>query len=233
MFRHRGGKLITVAIVDDHPVVRAGMRAVLEAAPDIKIVAEGSDGAGALRLVAEHKPDVLVLDLNLPDRSGLDVAQELCKQEVDTAILILTAHHDSQMVFGLLERGAIGYVLKDEALEMLVNAVRAAARGESWLSPSVARDVVRRAIGKTPVVPPHPSFPDLTPAELQVLRLLAQGLDNTAIAQQLVVTKRTVQNHVSNIYGKLGVNSRTEAMLYALQQGLVQLPPAADASDEF
>jgi DNA-binding NarL/FixJ family response regulator len=221
--------LINVVIVDDHPIVRAGMRSVLHAAGDIAILGEGACGADALRLVSELRPDVLVLDVNLPDTNGLEVARQVCALVLHTAILILTVHKDSQTIFNLLECGATGYVLKDEALETLANAVRAVARGESWLSPSVALQVVQRATGK--VVRPEPACPALTPGELRVLRLLAAGLDNAAIARQLVVTKRTVQNHVSNIYGKLGMNSRTEAMLYAIQHGLTRIASAGDLPD--
>ncbi|MBN1888409.1 MAG: response regulator transcription factor [Thermoflexales bacterium] len=227
--------MITVAIIDDHPVVRAGMRAVLEAAANIQVVAEGTSGADALRLVAEHKPDVLVLDVNLPDMNGLQVAQTLRQQSPQTAILVLTVYNDKQTVFGLLECGAIGYVLKDEAPETLVSAVQAAARGESWLSPAVASQVVRRAVEHAPAVQPIPapgSAADLTPRELEVLRLLALGLDNAAIAQRLVVTTRTVQNHVSAIYSKLPVSSRTEAALYAIRHGLAQVAPSGETPDE-
>ncbi len=221
--------MIQVIIVDDHPVVRAGIRTVLDAAPDVTVIAEGINGADALRLVNQHHPDVLVLDVNLPDLNGVEVTRQLCEQGTRTAILIMTVHDDKQTVFGLLENGATGYVLKDEALETLASAVRAAARGESWLSPAVARQVVQRAVGQTSPsspakAPPHP----LTPREMEVLCLLAQGLDNAAIAQKLVVTKRTVQNHVSNIYGKLNVTSRTEAVLYAIRHGLVELSSSGD-----
>jgi DNA-binding NarL/FixJ family response regulator len=219
--------VITVIIIDDHPVVRAGMRSILDIAGDIEVVADGTNGSDALRLVARYKPDVLVLDLSLPDISGLEVARQLCLEDTSTAILVLTAHNDRQTIFGLLECGAIGYVLKDEALETLSNAVRAAARGESWLSPSVASQVVQAALRQgVQEIPPGADASDdagLTARELEVLRLLAQGFDNTAIAQKLVVTKRTVQNHVSNIYGKLGVDSRTEAMLYAIRRGWVEV----------
>lgn len=213
---------ITVIIVDDHPVVRTGMRAVLEAAEDVEVVAEGTTGAEALSLVDYHRPDVLVLDVNLPHMSGLDVARHLSKRETSTAVLVLTVHDDRQTVFGLLESGAVGYVLKDEAPETLVKAVRAAARGESWLSPSIARDVVRRAVD-TDTTSHEPPPSTLTPREREVLCLLAQGLDNTTIAERLVVTKRTVQNHVSTIYGKLGVETRTQAALYAIRRGLVEV----------
>ena len=221
----------TVVVVDDHPVVRAGVRTVLDAAEDITLLAEGTAGADALRLVALHHPDVLVLDVNLPDISGVEVTRRLRAQGETVAVLVMTVHDDSQTVFGLLENGATGYVLKDEALETLVRAVRAVAQGASWLSPSVASQVVKRAVGDVTTVS-DPSFASLTPRELEVLRLLARGLDNAAIARALVVTKRTVQNHVSNIYGKLNLTSRTEAALYAIRCGLVEVPSADDVRDE-
>ena len=227
--------MITIVVVDDHPIVRAGMRAVLDAADDMTVVAEGVNGAEALQLVAQHCPMVLVLDVNLPDLNGVEVTRRLREQHTSTAILALTVHADSQTIFGLLESGAIGYVLKDEALETLANAVRAAAHGDSWLSPAVARQVVQRAVEHTT----HNSAPltstdviPLTFSERQVLSLLAQGLDNAAIAGQLVITKRTVQNHISNIYGKLNVATRTEAMLYALRHGLAQVEPMDDQRDD-
>ena len=226
--------MITVAIVDDHPIVRAGLRTILGAAGDIRVVAEGATAAEALRLAAESQPDVLVLDVNLPDGNGIDVARELCANGPHPAILILTVHRDPQTIFGLLECGAVGYVLKDEALETLAHAVRAVAQGEAWLSPAVASQVVHRAV-KQEVSRPQARPPQdhkLTPAELRVLRLLAEGRDNAAIANILVVTKRTVQNHISNLYGKLGVTSRTEAMLYAIRHGLAEIPPGGGKNDE-
>jgi DNA-binding NarL/FixJ family response regulator len=222
--------MITIVIVDDHPVVRAGMRTVLMAAADMAVVAEGASGREALRLVNELQPDVLVLDVNLPDLNGLDVTRRLRASDGPPAILILTVHDDTQTIMGVLEAGATGYLLKDEALETLVRAVRAVARGESWLSPTVANEVVRRAVA--PVS--HPGElpdPPLTPREMEVLCLLARGLDNAAIARKLVVTKRTVQNHVSNIYGKLGVTSRTEAALVAMRRGWVRPPGQEEADD--
>ncbi len=222
--------MIKVVIVDDHPIVRAGMRKVLETTDDIVVVAEGTSGAEALRLVSQYGPDVLVLDVSLPELSGVEVTRQLRARGATSAILILTVHSDGETIFGLLESGATGYVLKDEALETLVSAVRAAARGESWLSPAVARKVMNRALGAA-TAPAPPAF-DLTPRELEILCLLAQGLDNAAIAQRLVVTVRTVQNHVSTIYDKLGVTSRTEAALVAIRHGLVQIATAADVRDE-
>lgn len=216
--------MTTVVVVDDHPVVRAGMRALLESARDLNVLAEGATGAEALDLVASRRPDVLVLDVNLPDLSGLEVARRLQTRGDPTAILILTVRDDRQTIFELLESGAAGYVLKDEAPERLVHAVRVVARGESWLSPAVAREVIERAV--TPEdAPAEELLEPLTPRESEVLSLLAQGLDNAAIAERLVVTKRTVQNHVSTIYSKLDVSSRTQAALYALRHGLAQIEP--------
>ena len=219
--------MIGVLVVDDHPIVRAGMRTVLASANDITVVAEGACGDDALRLMDEHRPDVLVLDVNLPDLNGLEVTRRLRAADAGGAILILTVHDDSETVMGLLETGATGYVLKDEALETLVSAVRAAACGDSWLSPAVARKVVRRAVGS-----PAPEHPGLTPREMEVLCLLARGLDNAAIAREMVITRRTVQNHVSNIYGKLGVTSRTAAALLAIQHGWVSIPPQGGTRGE-
>ncbi len=216
--------MITIALVDDHPIVRAGMRSILQAAGDVEVVGEGESGADALRLAAECCPDVLALDVQLPDMSGLEVTRRLRAQGTQTAILILTAHDDRETVFGLLESGAVGYVLKDEALETLVNAVRAAARGETWLSPAVAGQVVQRAVTRLPPGA-DPLLAALTRREVEVLRLIGRGLDNTAIAQELVLTKRTVQNHISNLYAKLGVSSRTEAALLAIRHGLTDERP--------
>ncbi|MHC1781808.1 MAG: response regulator [Anaerolineaceae bacterium] len=219
--------MISVVIIDDHPIVRAGMRTVLECADDINVVAEGGNGSDALRLVEEHSPDVLVLDIGLPDRSGIEVTADLHKKNLPTAVLILTAQDDAQIIFHLLENGAIGYVLKDEALETLANAVRAAANGKSWLSPTIASQVIQRAV-KEPVTRPKDDrsatiIENFTQREREILCLLADGLDNAAIAARLTITKRTVQNHICNIYGKLGVNSRAEAMLFAIHHGLTQV----------
>ncbi len=222
--------MTSVVIVDDHPVVRAGIRAALSSTGDLRVIAEGTCGADALRLVDLHRPDVLVLDVNLPDVSGVDVTRRLCAQQATTAILILTVHDDRETVFGLLECGARGYVLKDDALETVAGAVRAVASGETWLSPGVAGQVVHRTFG-TASSPAGPAPLPLTPRECQVLCLLAQGLDNAAIARELVVTTRTVQNFVSSIYGKLGVTSRTQATLIAIRHGLVQVSPEKRSPD--
>ncbi len=211
---------LSVVIVDDHPIVRAGMIAILDAAQGVRVVAEGADAADAMRLTLLHRPDVLALDINLPDANGLQVTRRLRAQGVTTPILILTAYEDPRWVFGLLEAGANGYALKDEAVETLVDAVQAVARGENWFSPAITRQVLSRALGQEDGRETTAAIP-LTPRETEVLQWLARGLDNAAIAQKLVVTKRTVQNHVSSIYGKLSVSTRTEAALWAIRHGLI------------
>jgi DNA-binding NarL/FixJ family response regulator len=218
---------VRIVIIDDHPIVRAGLRQVLEAAAGMAVVAEGASGADALRLLADSRPDVLVLDVNLPDMSGVEVMRRAHERDVPTPILILTIHDDRETVLGLLEAGAAGYVLKEDAAETLAGAVRAVARGDSWLSPKIVGHVLRRARGETPTEPLSP----LTPREVEVLRLLARGLDNEAIAGRLVLSRRTVQNHVSAIYGKLGIASRAEAVLYALSHQLAAMPPTEPGAD--
>src|SRR5512139_1137988 len=158
-------EMTTVVIVDDHPIVRAGMRAILSAGADVNVVGEGENGADALRLIGELCPDVLALDVQLPDLNGLEVTRRLHAQGSRTAILILTIHTDHETVFGLLEAGAVGYVLKDEAPETLVSAVRAAGRGESWFSPAVASQVVRRAVGAPRLEPADEILGTLTARE--------------------------------------------------------------------
>jgi two-component system response regulator DegU len=216
--------MISVVVVDDHPVVRAGLTAVLGGTADIHVLAEGTCGQDALRLVNDLEPDVLILDLNLPDTNGIQVARQLCNRHSQTRILILTVNREYFSVVELLACGALGYVLKDEALETLANAVRAVARGENWLSPAITTQVVKRAIGKRPATPKRINSANLTPREVDVLRLLALGFNNQSIASQLFLTTRTIQNHVSNIYSKLQVSNRTEAALFAIRHGISQAP---------
>jgi len=210
---------IRVVIADDHPVVRTGIRSLLEKHPDLQVVGEIGDGTRVESLVELWQPDVLVLDVAMPGLDPATVTRRLKKRHPDLNVLVLTAYDDDAYVTGLLAAGATGYLLKEEALDMLVAAIRAVARGQSWLSQRVAGRLARKAI--TPVQ--IPLVGPLTPREREVLRLLALGLSNAEIAEQLFITKRTVQNHVSTIYGKLGLDSRTEAVLYAIRHGIVDV----------
>lgn len=212
---------IRVLIADDHPVVRAGIVGVINKEPDIRVIDETGEGDRVEQLTTHAKPDVLVLDVNMPGLDPVAVTQRLTSSEAlpELQVLVLTAYDDEAHVTGLLSAGAAGYVLKDEALETLVEAIRAVAKGETWLSQRVAAKLARRAIRREKAVDVEP----LTPREREVLRLLSLGQSNEQIAQSLFITKRTVQNHVSNIYAKLGLSSRAEAVLHAIRTGIVNV----------
>jgi len=210
---------IRVLIADDHPVVRAGIVRMLNKEPAIHVVGEIGDGSQVERLTTENMPDVLVLDVNMPGLDPVITTRHLKEQCPTLHILVLTAYDDDAYVVGLLSAGATGYLLKEEALETLVTAIRAVAQGESWLSQRIAGRLARKALDRAETAPPGP----LTPREQEVLRLLALGLGNDEIAERLVITKRTVQNHVSSVYAKLRLESRAEAVLYAIRHSLVDI----------
>jgi DNA-binding NarL/FixJ family response regulator len=212
-------RLIRVLIADDHPVVRAGIKTMLEKDPNLRVVGEIGEGAQVESLTRQWQPDVLVLDVNMPGLDPVATTRRLKEQCPALHILVLTAYDDDAYVTGLLSAGASGYLLKEEALDTLVAAIRAIAKGESWLSQRIAGRLARKAIAPVRAVEAEP----LTPREREVLRLLALGLSNEEIAEKLSITKRTVQNHVSNIYGKLGLDSRAEAVLYAIRHGVVDV----------
>lgn len=212
-------KPIRVVIADDHPVVRAGIVSLLSKEPDIHVSAEIGDGSQVERLTAQSESDILVLDVNMPGLDPIAATRSLTEQLRRLRILVLTAYDDEAHVTGLLSAGATGYLLKEEALDTLVAAIRAVAKGESWLSQRVAGRLARKAISPARAAETEP----LTPREREVLRLLALSLSNDEIAHELFITKRTVQNHVSNIYDKLGLASRAEAVLYAIRHGIVDI----------
>ncbi|HNS52714.1 MAG TPA: response regulator transcription factor [Anaerolineae bacterium] len=207
-----------VLLADDHPSVRAGVCAALGKAPGIVVVAEAADGEDALRLIEQQQPDVALLDCRLPKLNGVEVAALVRKRGLPTRVLALSAYTDDEYVHGMLESGAAGYLLKEEALDTVVEAVQAAARGEEWYSRRVLAQVTAWARGETSV---SPDVARLTDRELDVLRLLARGWDNSRIAQELVITEGTVKNHITSIYGKLGVSSRAEATAWAWERRLI------------
>ena len=216
---------IKVMLVDDHILVREGTRELLEREDDLQIVAEAGNGEEAVRLAAEHRPDVIIMDIAMPKLNGIEATRQIKATDPTTAVLVLTAYDDDQYIFAFLEAGAAGYLLKDVSTNDLIRAIRAVHAGESVLHPTIARKVVNYFVQRTDRQPTGVKItPDhLTSREMQVLKLAAQGMTNREIAYELTISVRTVQTHLSNVFGKLGVGSRTEAVLHALREGWLTL----------
>lgn len=210
---------IRLLIVDDHTVVREGMVALLGSKPDIEIVGLAGDGREAVELARTLRPDVVLLDLMMPRQDGLTTIPLLLRDQPETRILVLTSFGQDEQIFAAIKAGALGYLLKDSSAQELVRAIRDVARGELTLHPAIARRLLGEANR-----PAAASGGTLTERELEVLRLLAEGLSNQAIAQKLTLSERTVGAHVSHILKKLHVASRTQAALYAIREGLASPP---------
>jgi DNA-binding NarL/FixJ family response regulator len=211
---------IRVVLADDHAVVRKGIRDFLEEEGDIRVVAEAADGEQAVELVADHEPDVAVLDIQMPGMTGIEATRRIKAGFPKVRVLILSAYDDDPYIFALLQAGASGYVLKTAESAELVQAVRTVHRGESALDPAVAQKVVQQLTSGRPLGAQAPAEA-LTEREIEVLGLVAKGLTNKAVGQALGISDRTVQGHLANIYGKLDVSSRTEAVTEGLKQGWI------------
>jgi DNA-binding NarL/FixJ family response regulator len=222
---------INLILADDHAVVRAGTRQLLERQPDLRVVGEAADGEEAVRLAKELKPHVVVMDVRMPKMSGVEATRRIKQEVPEVAVLVLTAHDDDEYVFALLQAGANGYLLKTAEMEELVKAIRAVAAGQSALDPVVTGKVVAQfASGRSlPDVLANvkDEYEGLTEREMEILRLVGKGLTNKDIGQQLYISDRTVQAHLSNIFSKLGVNSRTEAVMYAVRRGWISAGEAS------
>lgn len=204
-----------VLLVDDHPVVRTGIRNLLEKAPDIVVVGEASDGMEALELVKQLNPDVLLLDMEMPGLNGNEVAQELQKMGSPVRILALSAHDDRQYIQELLANGASGYLIKEEVPEAIIEAVRGVARGESgWVSRRVAAQMSNWMREDS-----QENRMGLTPREVQVLRAVVDGKTNQEIGLDLGISEKTVEKHLEGVFSKLGVASRVEAAVHAVREG--------------
>jgi DNA-binding NarL/FixJ family response regulator len=206
---------ISVYIVDDHPVVREGLRAVLAAEPDLTVVGESGSGEEAMRLVADLRPDVVLMDLRLPGIDGVAATERIAAAGMSRVLVLTTYDTDSDIVRALAA-GATGYLLKDSPRDELVRGVRRAASGETVLSPNVAARLVTRVRGQAPT--------DLTPRELEVLRCIARGLSNPDIGRALYIGEATVKSHVTRIFNKLGVRDRTAAVTAAIARGILPSP---------
>jgi DNA-binding NarL/FixJ family response regulator len=214
---------IRIALVDDQALFREGLRTILALQSDFEIVGEAGDGQEALALISRTQPDVVLMDLKMPRLDGVEATRHIKAEHPQVNILILTTFDDDEYVFEGLRSGAMGYMLKDAPSEKLVEAIRAAARGESFLQPSVAAKVVAEfsRLADRPIDPSEALVDPLSERELDVLRLLAHGSTNRQIAESLVIAEGTVKNHVTSILGKLGVEDRTQAALKAKDIGLL------------
>jgi NarL family two-component system response regulator LiaR len=212
--------VVTVLLVDDHAVVRRGVRAFLETQPGIRVVADADSGAAAVELAAEHVPDVALVDLLMPGMDGVETTRQLTARSPRTRVIVLTSYHEDEHIFPAIRAGALSYLLKNVGPEELADAIRKAAAGEAVLHPRVAARVVRELHGRRGE-DPNP-FRELSDRELDVLRLVADGLNNTEIADRLAISEHTVKSHVGNILGKLHLADRTQAAVFAWRQGIVR-----------
>ena len=213
---------IRLLLVEDHEVVRTGLRMLLESQADMEIVGEASTGDQAITMARELSPQVVVMDLTLPDISGIEVTRRLKQLYPDMAIVALTIHEDEQYFFEMLKAGAAGYVPKRAAPEDLITAIQAAYAGEVYIYPSLAKALVSDFLSRADEGPARSAMNDLTEREQEVLRLLAEGLSNDEIADQLVISKHTVARHRENLMRKLNLHSRGELVKYAIRRGLIE-----------
>jgi len=214
---------IRILLADDHALVRQGTRELLDKQADLEVVAEAGDGREAVQLAIKKRPDVVIMDFAMPFLNGIEATRQIKAVAPSIAILVLTAYDSEQYIFAFLEAGAAGYLLKDVSVDELVRAVRAVHAGESILHPAITRKVISRFArpidqGKSGSEPEH-----ITDRELEVLRLAARGLSNREISTTLDISVRTVQTHLSNVFNKMGVGSRTEAVMFGLRNGLITL----------
>lgn len=212
----------TIVLADDHPVVRHGLRALLEAEPDFRIVGEAGDGLEGARLVERLQPHVLLLDLMMPGLSGLEVTRQVSQHVGQTQVVILSIHANEAYVLEALKNGATGYVLKDSSASELVRAVREVAAGRRYLSPPLSERAIDAYAQKAKETPLD-SYETLTTREREVLHLAAEGYSNTVIAARLSISPRTVETHRANFTHKLGLHKQTDLIRYALRRGIIPM----------
>jgi DNA-binding NarL/FixJ family response regulator len=212
-----------VVIADDQALVRGGFRMILDAREDMEVVGEAGDGAEAVDLVREHEPDVVLMDVRMPNVDGIEATRQIVAAGSSARIIILTTHDVDEYVFAALRAGASGFLLKDVRPAELVDAIRVVARGDALLAPSVTRRLLDRFAGDlAEPAPPVEDLEELTEREAEVLRLVALALSNSEIAARLVLTEATVKTHVSSVLRKLGLRDRVQAVVYAYDVGLVR-----------
>ncbi len=213
---------IRLVLVDDHYIVRTGLRMLLEGEADVQIVGEAGNAREAIAMMEALKPDVVLMDIGLPDLSGIDATREIKRLHPAIAIVALTIHEDEQYFFRMLEAGASGYVPKRAAPDELITAIRAAAAGEVYLYPSLAKLLVRDYLTHEPLGKNQAALDGLTSREEEVLGYLAEGASNDEIAEKLIISPKTVARHRENIMSKLNLHTRTELVKYAIRKGIIQ-----------
>ncbi len=219
---------IRLLLADDHVMLRQGTAELLRREPDLEVVGEAGDGQQAIELARALKPDIVVMDVRMPVLSGIEATRRIRESLPDVQVLVLTAHDDDQYIFSLLQAGASGYLLKTAPVSDLVKAIRQVRSGESPLDPAIARKVVVHMSGDRKQEPPGAetsTTPELTARELEVLQLLTHGRSNRAIAEELCLSDRTVQAHLTSIFAKMQVSSRLEAVLAGIRRGWLTLEP--------
>lgn len=215
---------LRVVLVEDHEIVRKGILGLLAVRPEIEVVGEAATGVEAVEVTIRTSPDVVVMDLLMPELDGVEAIKQILARRPDTRILVLTSFATDDRVFPAIKAGALGYLLKDSGPDTLLDAIRQVGRGESSLHPAIARKVLQELAGPQR----GPKTPDpLTEREVEVLRLIARGMSNQGIARTMIITDATVKTHVSTILSKLHLASRTQAALYALREGLATLDDSA------
>jgi len=219
---------IRIAIADDHPLLREAMRNVLEQYEDMEVLGEASDGEEAVKLSSELKPDIIVMDIVMPKLSGIEATRQIRKVSPTTAVLVLTAYDDDRYVMGLLEAGAAGYLLKSARGEVLVKAIRAVYAGESVLHPTIIAKILKYRMRIEAEGGEQETEERLSDRELEILKLTAKGMSNKDIAERLFLSVRTVKAHLSNIFNKMAVASRTEAIVKGIREGWLTLEDMSD-----
>jgi NarL family two-component system response regulator LiaR len=214
---------IRILLAEDHKVVREGTRRLLESQNDFEVVGEASDGIEAVELTKKYKPEIIIMDVSMPRLNGIEATKQIKALYPNIAVLVLTGYDDDEYVFALLEAGAAGYLLKESSGEELIDAIRQVMTGEPVLHPKIMKKVLNRLRSPSEEQPAQPPHEVLSDREMEVLRLAAKGMSNMEIADSLTLSVRTVQTHLRSIFNKLGVGSRSEAIVYGLKKGWLTL----------
>ncbi len=211
---------ISVLIADDHPLFRQGIKQILELENDITVVAQAANGDEAVRLTREHKPDVILMDINMPGSNGLQAIKEIKDENINSKIIVLTIHEDREYLIKTIQMGAEGYVLKDAEPSVLIGAIRSVHQGQSYIQPNMTKELVKEFNRLTLHGRERNGENRLTAREREVLKLIAEGMINKEIATKLYISEKTVKNHVSSIFRKLNVSDRTQAAIYAIKHNI-------------